>query len=1741
MKPGFTKTLRNISKVVLGVLIVLVVGYVGYITYSSIKNRPYKVRVSNVTDSAFTVSWVTDEPMVGVVYYGEKDNFLPGPLSWIGKKRAFDDRDVSDAQTECVRKFNKKVSKKKSEDFTVDASGFDCNDVKVIKKGEYYTHHVTVPNLDTDKEYYFRVGNGYISFKEGKTKGVSYIEREMPAISEFKQKTRETFKVISAPKPAYGTSFNFYRASNGFITSKNNFDSIIFLKTFKDGEQYPLMSAVTNNDGGWSIDLSNVRDEENNVLSLEGSFFEFIPQVDNARPATNGTVKYEEITFPLRILGNQSEDWEDKATSIKGENELSSKLLNKLVNKSYAATCLCKLGTMCKNLNKTFCENEGGTCVSSCPSTPPQEEIPWIQCWSFVNDKCIKSSVKRKACDGGGYFVSETACCANNPCGVEKTCYSCVQGELKTRTTKGNCYSDESTTKPVCSVEKTCYWCANGELKSRNTTGDCKSVESKDSLTCNQEVTCFCTENGCKNPVVKNGKTCGASTGCYDRKATCIDNKLADDGGSSGGGETVEEGNKTCCNLLVSGGCDCLEKQKTCPPSHPNQVSSKKDCESAESTVTGSPITTGCIKGKKYTYVPVSVVNGPVNMLTERQGLISKLLSPIFAQIPQPYGPNPQTDSYVCTKVERCFLNAEGEEEEIEQDIVSDEACLSDQINCITCWNHNDCSPVYRKKEDGCPNGYADEQIKCQGNALVPATYGTPGSDLYLERWGCTNEGSLEPAPNVERVIVARGCTGGLAVCYAQYRYKSGPLKGQACGNFRLEVGSVFCPVQGCPDLDVKRIGCGESCDLDKGYCVCAESCKDENGKVVKIPAGSDMVCPDGGTEKRDTEIVSEEVIDGGVYICNYKYEDQTLVKSNDEYVKKGTDDYNYYITGKRIQKCSDINVGLNNQISCYSENACYTDFETFKKKGEVGQENKCCYKKKNSSANIYDLVDCENEDRIYTRLVNGDCPLSLNNLSDKELCLGNTMYDSLTGSCLHDMVNLCKYSSNDGNNGQKVGVLVEGTEQYASWVSTGKLKECGGTNHQHHTQEQGGNMVNYCYSHNECPNKITVTVPTNVYSCKYNSDGKLQEQELKTPGTEWYAYWIDGNNISECDKTTLSGREVSCYSYSECSDEKTIDDAITCWTAESGCDKDKTIKMSISKCLKEGYPDEWACLTRNKELTDGCWLGTEFRLGSNKKVYGCQPASGVKRSNFGSGGCASGGYHDTYTACIKAANGKNLCFKADGASCKGFSTFSDCYNENYKLKPGAYIESTVCEKNLKDSVASIESEDRCEEEACTCKDNDTVIGKDFCCNSQLYTYTVTVYSHGAPASACKIDDSRRQNHNVTNGKFCSEAECRMNRENVILAELEEAGLSDENYYSETQQICSRRGGRRTNDECKLQEWSTLKGWIAKGDFYICDLEDCGISSSHTGSGTSLPFIPKAHAQSVNSEESLENNPFISYYPEDGIYEVTDNKGRKASAIGGSGGYVYYEERNGIDGYQSPEDPKNPKPNEDLIVPKSSLVEVEKVASFIDLPLKQGINIISFNLLPSTGSIDSKLSYSDFLNIANRKGNNVSRIATFKGGQWEGGAVYDFGTKEVKGQGNKTITMGIGYVIVAEQDTTISVPGYAIKSPIPIAFSEGWNLIGVHGHTKAYTAQSFINSINSTEGLQSNNVTWWPTSKGRYEGFQVSEGQTYGQDFPISPLNGYFVRINSFQPKEANCKSIIWNPGGQKNGECGTK
>ena len=68
-----------------------------------------------------------------------------------------------------------------------------------------------------------------------------------------------------------------------------------------------------------------------------------------------------------------------------------------------------------------------------------------------------------------------------------------------------------------------------------------------------------------------------------------------------------------------------------------------------------------------------------------------------------------------------------------------------------------------------------------------------------------------------------------------------------------------------------------------------------------------------------------------------------------------------------------------------------------------------------------------------------------------------------------------------------------------------------------------------------------------------------------------------------------------------------------------------------------------------------------------------------------------------------------------------------------------------------------------------------------------------------------------------------------------------------------------------------------------------------------------------------------------------------------------------------------------------------------------------------------------------------------------------------------------------------------------------------------------------------------NNISWWPTSKGKYEGLQVVDGRQYGSDFSISTNQGYFIRISKYEPKDKNCKSLLWNENGQKHGVCGKK
>lgn len=371
--------LRTISKAVLVLAGLFVIGYIGSLLYPGIRFKPYKVRVSNVTDSAFTVSWITDEPMVGVVYYSEKDSFLPGPLTWIGKKKAVDDRDVSNAQTECVSEINKKIYKTVDSNFTVSVDEYYCNDVKVTKKGEYYTHHVTVQNLDAEKEYYFRVGDGHISYARGKTKGIEFTEREVPAIDEFSQKTLPVITDIGTPEVAYGTVYTMFYDEDGELRKEIDFDSLVFLKPLKEEASSVILSAVANSTGGWTMDLGNIRKEDGTpIKDLTGSTLEFVPQSKNFVPAKPTSMVAGESEYPISLIGNDDKTWErDSEESI-----VESSILN--------------------NLKKTFyteisAEEDSAQAVKATTEDPATCPISKTWLWRSASNTC------EQACSDNGY------------------------------------------------------------------------------------------------------------------------------------------------------------------------------------------------------------------------------------------------------------------------------------------------------------------------------------------------------------------------------------------------------------------------------------------------------------------------------------------------------------------------------------------------------------------------------------------------------------------------------------------------------------------------------------------------------------------------------------------------------------------------------------------------------------------------------------------------------------------------------------------------------------------------------------------------------------------------------------------------------------------------------------------------------------------------------------------------------------------------------------------------------------------------------------------------------------------------------------------------------------------------------------------------------------------------------------------------------------------------------------------
>lgn len=211
---------KNLVRVLLVVFILGLVAFAGYlfVNFNDDGGKILSVRVTNVTSNAATISWVTERPFAGKVYYSEDNNWFP--IFEPNKDKAYEDRDTEiNTEGRLVLKDNKQT--------------------------ERYSHHVTIRNLDPNKTYYFRIAG-----KLHKTFTFDPVSFNTLGVTEE----------INTPDPIYG------KVKNYTVGEKDPVDGIVYYRIVsaesEDGPKSAWYSSPISTSSSWTGDLSQLYTED---------------------------------------------------------------------------------------------------------------------------------------------------------------------------------------------------------------------------------------------------------------------------------------------------------------------------------------------------------------------------------------------------------------------------------------------------------------------------------------------------------------------------------------------------------------------------------------------------------------------------------------------------------------------------------------------------------------------------------------------------------------------------------------------------------------------------------------------------------------------------------------------------------------------------------------------------------------------------------------------------------------------------------------------------------------------------------------------------------------------------------------------------------------------------------------------------------------------------------------------------------------------------------------------------------------------------------------------------------------------------------------------------------------------------------------------------------------------------------------------------------------------------------------
>ncbi|MEI6887460.1 MAG: fibronectin type III domain-containing protein [bacterium] len=176
-------------------------------------------------------------------------------------------------------------------------------------------------------------------------------------------------------------------------------------------------------------------------------------------------------------------------------------------------------------------------------------------------------------------------------------------------------------------------------------------------------------------------------------------------------------------------------------------------------------------------------------------------------------------------------------------------------------------------------------------------------------------------------------------------------------------------------------------------------------------------------------------------------------------------------------------------------------------------------------------------------------------------------------------------------------------------------------------------------------------------------------------------------------------------------------------------------------------------------------------------------------------------------------------------------------------------------------------------------------------------------------------------------------------------------------------------------------------------------------------------------------------------------------------------------------------------------------VKVDKVSDISTIDLKVG-----WNLVGNTVVVSGLKTAKDLLNEINKQGGYATHISTYRNGKW---VMYSQRAGIQLGN-NFNLVPGEGYFIRIHKAVKLVLEGNKVASGSDYYMSTGWNLISLVPD-KDMKASGLIDKINKNSSLVSDVVTRY--SSGRYENLVKDSTTSYGTDFSLNSVEGYFVRM----------------------------